>query len=350
MARWLVTGGSGFLGVNLARFLVARGHAVTTLDKEPFDYPDLQGRITHAQIDVRDRAGIESCLAAGGFDVVMHGAAALPLYSKRDILTTNIDGTRNVLEAAFTNRVPRSIYISSTAVYGLPDKHPLFETDATTGVGPYGISKVECEHYVRTLRERGLTVTTIRPKSFVGPERLGVFAIFYEWASEGRSFPMIGRGRNLYQLLDVEDLCEALVRVAEHPDPAAVNTEFNIGAKVFSTMREDYQAVLDRAGFGRKIRSSPGNLVVFALEVLELLHLSPLYPWVYKTATRDSFVSVEKAERALGFTPRFSNQDALLRNYEWYLANRERFQHARGDRTHRVPWSQGVLGLARHFF
>jgi len=349
MARWLVTGGSGFLGVNLARYLVARGHAVTTLDKEPFDYPDLQERVKHWQIDVRDEAAVTACLDEG-FDVVMHGAAALPLYSKRDILTTNIDGTRNVLEAAFARGVPRAIYISSTAVYGIPDRHPLYETDPVTGVGPYGASKVACEAYVRTLRERGMTVATIRPKSFVGPERLGVFAIFYEWASEGRSFPMIGRGKNLYQLLDVEDLCEALVRVAEHPDPAAVNTEFNIGAKVFSTMREDYQAVLARAGFGRRIRSSPGNLVVFALEVLELLRLSPLYPWVYKTATKDSFVSVEKAEQVLGFTPRYSNRDALLRNYEWYLENRDRFRHAKGDRTHRVPWSQGVLGLAKYFF
>ncbi len=348
MATWLITGGAGFLGINLVRYLLERGHEVVTLDREPFDYADVKDRVQHVQVDVRDVPGVERCLAMG-FDVVMHGAAALPLYPKKDILTTNIDGTRNIFEAAFRNGVRRGIYISSTAVYGIPKKHPLFEDDPMVGVGPYGISKIESEKMVREYRDRGMVISTIRPKSFVGPERLGVFAIFYQWACEGRSFPMIGRGTNLYQLLDVEDLCEAIVRAAEHPDTEAVNTEFNIGAKLFSTMREDYQTVLDRAGFGRKIRSSPGHLVVLALEVLELLRLSPLYPWVYKTATRDSFVSVEKAERVLGFCPKYSNRDALLRNFEWYLANRDRLSFD-GGHSHRAAWSQGILGLAKYFF
>lgn len=348
MGRWLVTGGSGFLGINLVRNLLERGHVVVTLDKDPFDYPDAP-RVKHMQIDVRDRAAVDACIATG-FDVVMHGAAALPLYPKKDIMTTNIEGTKNVFDAAKKYGVKRNIYISSTAVYGLPTKHPLYEDDPLIGVGPYGITKVQSEGMVREYRKQGMVITTIRPKSFVGPERLGVFAIFYQWACEGRSFPMIGRGRNQYQLLDVEDLCNAIVQAAEHPDAQAVNTEFNIGAKVFSTMREDYQVVLDKAGFGRKIRSSPGHLVIFTLEVLDKLGLSPLYPWVYKTATRDSFVSVEKAEKVFGFSPKYSNKDALIRNFEWYLANRERLEKSAGGTTHRVPWSQGVLGLAKYFF
>ena len=131
-----------------------------------------------------------------------------------------------------------------------------------------------------------------------------------------------------------------------------MNTEFNIGAKEFSTMREDYQVVLDAAGHGKKIKGSPGNLVVFVLEVLAKLKLSPLYPWVYKTATKDSFVSVEKAEKVLGFTPKFSNKDALLRNYKWYLDNVDKFEagETQDGVTHRVPWRQGILGIAKKFF
>ncbi len=349
MAKWLVTGGSGFLGINLVRFLLQNGHVVETLDKEPFDYPDTAPKVVHHLTDVRDREAVDKIISRG-FDVVMHGAAALPLYPKKDIFSTNIDGTKNIFDAAKKYGVPRNIYISSTAVYGIPNKHPLYETDPMIGVGPYGITKVRCEGMVKEYRQQGMVITTIRPKSFIGPERLGVFAIFYQWACEGRSFPMIGRGDNLYQLLDVEDLCEAIVMAAEHHDPVAVNSEFNVGAKVFSKMREDYQVVLDRAGFGRKIRSSPGHLVVFSLEVLDRLGLSPLYPWVYKTATKDSFVSVEKAEKVFGFSPKYSNKDALLRNFEWYLANRERLESAQGGTTHRVPWSQGVLGLAKYFF
>jgi nucleoside-diphosphate-sugar epimerase len=53
---------------------------------------------------------------------------------------------------------------------------------------------------------RGMCIPIIRPKSFVGPERLGVFALFYDWAKDGRHFPMIGSGNNRYQLLDVEPI------------------------------------------------------------------------------------------------------------------------------------------------
>ena len=338
------------MGINLIRKLIENGEEVISLDLLPFDYEDCKDKITHVMGDVRDKATVDKCMK--GVDIVMHGAAALPLYSKKDIYTTNIDGTENVFQSAFEHGIKRGIYISSTAVYGIPDHHPLFEHDELVGVGAYGETKIEAEKLVGIFREKGMIITAIRPKSFIGPERLGVFGIFYQWANEGRSFPMIGRGENLYQLLDVGDLCEAIWIAATLPDEDKVNSEFNIGAKVFSTMREDYQVVLDKAGFGKKIKSSPANLVVFALEVLELLRLSPLYPWVYKTATKDSFVSVEKAEKLLGFTPKYSNKDALLRNYEWFLKNVEKFESGKTQDgvTHRVPWKQGVLGLAKYLF
>ena len=63
--------------------------------------------------------------------------------------------------------------------------------------------------------------------------------------------------------------------------------------------------------------------VIAVLKILEFFKLSPLYKWVYETACQESFVSVEKAEKVLGFVPKFSNQDALIRNYQWYLDNLE---------------------------
>ena len=82
-------------------------------------------------------------------------------------------------------------------------------------------------------------------------------------------------------------------------------------------MKEDYQVVLDRAGFGKKIIGLPEAPVILILRFLEALKLSPLYKWVYETAGKDSFVSIEKAEKILGYKPKYSNQDALLRNYDW---------------------------------
>ena len=342
----LVTGGSGFLGINLIRHLLAKGLTdIRSLDLVEFDYPE-KDRVEAILGDIRDEAKVAKCMQ--GVKYVIHTAAALPLYSEEDIQTTDVVGTRILLAAAQKAGVARFVMISSTAVYGIPDHHPLLETDQMIGVGPYGRAKIEAEAECRKAQEKGLCVPVIRPKSFIGPERLGVFALFYDWAHTGHGFPMIGNGKNRYQLLDVEDLCEA-IWLTMTLDAATVNDTFNIGAKDFTTMREDYQAVLDAAGHGKKIRGFPAAPMIWTLRFLELLKLSPLYKWVYETASQDSFVSIEKAERLLGYRPRFSNKDALVRNYRWYVEHVEQFRNASGV-SHRVPWSQGILRLAKVFF
>jgi nucleoside-diphosphate-sugar epimerase len=344
--KFLVTGGSGFLGINLVRYLLQKGHAVVSLDIVPFDYEDCMDKIEIITGDIRDHALLNKSFA--GIDIVVHCAAALPLYSKEDIYSTDIQGTHNVLEASRINGVKRVIQVSSTAVYGIPDHHPLFETDKLDGVGPYGEAKILAEDECLKYRKEGMCVPIIRPKSFIGPERLGVFHVLYDWAKDGRGFPVIGKGDNRYQLLDVEDLCDAIYLTAML-DEKIVNDTFNIGAKVFTTMKEDYQAVLDDAGFGKKIRGTPEMPVIWTLRILEALKLSPLYKWVYETASKDSFVSIEKAEKVLGYSPKFSNKDALIRNFRWYKANLHKFANTSGV-SHRVPWKQGTLALFKLFF
>lgn len=345
MARYLLTGGAGFLGINLSRYLLARQHDVVTLDIADFDYPE-RAQITEITGDIRDRAVVDQAMA--GIDCVVHAAAALPLYPAEEIFSTDVDGTRNVLDSAYQHQVRRVIHISSTAVYGIPDHHPLLEADQRVSVGPYGEAKIQAEDICFDYRKQGMTVPVLRPKSFVGPERLGVFAFLYDWAKDGRGFPMLGDGSNRYQLLDVEDLCDAIYQCATLDD-ARVNDTFNIGAKTFTTMREDYQAVLDYAGFGKKITGLPAEPAIWLLRILESLNLSPLYKWVYETSSKDSFISIEKAEEKLAYQPKFSNQDALLRNYQWYLDNLETFGKGPGL-SHREPWRQGILKLAKLLF
>ncbi|MBN2085890.1 MAG: NAD(P)-dependent oxidoreductase [Anaerolineales bacterium] len=345
--RVYITGISGFLGINLTRYLLTkRTHAeISGLDLVSFAYPE-HSRINFFPGDIRDPKRVRESMA--GADVVVHAAAALPLYPPEDIFSTNVEGTRIVLQQALELGIPRVVHVSSTAVYGVPDHHPLIETDRLTGVGPYGEAKVQAEAVCGEYRRKGLCVPILRPKSFVGPERLGVFAILYEWASEGRNFPMIGSGNNRYQLLDVEDLCQAILACLELK-AGVVNDTFNIAATEFATMRQDYQAVLDEAGFRKRIIPFPAGPVTSALRILEALKLSPLYPWIYETASKDSFVSVEKAERLLDYKPEHSNRDALARNYRWYLGNKERWNSAEGV-THRLPWRQKALKLAKLFF
>lgn len=341
----LITGGSGFLGINLIRYLLARGYDIRSLDIVEFDYPE-KNKIEAILGDIRDKAMIDK--AMGGVDMVIHTAAALPLYSKKDIYSTDIDGTRNVIESAFNHDVERFVHISSTAVYGIPDHHPLYEDDKLDGVGSYGKAKILAEEICLEYQKKGMCVSIIRPKSFIGPERLGVFALFYDWAKDGKNFPMIGSGNNRYQLLDVEDLCEAIY-LCMTLDKEKVNNIFNIGAKEFTTMKEDYQAVLDEAGFGKKIIGFPAWPMIWTLRILEFFHLSPLYKWVYETASKDSFVSIKKAEEFLGFKPKYSNKDALIKNYRWYLMNLKNFENQSGV-SHRVPWKQGILKIVKLFF
>ena len=312
----LVTGGSGFLGINLIRFLRKQGvDEIRVLDIADFDYPEKdESWLRFTKGDVRDVAAVEKCVE--GCDVVVNTAAALPLYSAEDIRTTEVDGCQNVIDAARKFKLDRMIQISSTAVYGVPKKHPIVETDPMVGVGPYGHAKIEAENRCR--------------------------------AATAEGFPMIGSGNNRYQLMDVDDLDHAIWNAMTYPKDV-IATEFNIGAKEFTTMKEDYQAVLDKAGYGKKIRGMPVGPLVFILRILEKLHLSPLYPWVYETASTDSFVSIEKAERLLGYRPQYSNKQALVRNYEWYVAHVDEFKGKSGV-SHRVPWKQGLLSVAKWFF
>ncbi len=351
MSKYFITGGAGFLGINLTRYLLDKGHEVVSYDfSEGYEYPEKNdSRVTIYQSKASDIRNLKNLTGAmAGCDVVVHCAAALPLYSPEDIHTTDVDGTRNVLAAAKENGIKRVIQVSSTAVYGIPDHHPLLENDKLIGVGAYGVAKIEAEEVCAEFRREGMIVPIIRPKSFIGPERLGAFVLLYDWAQDGRGFPMIGSGKNRYQLLDVYDLCQAIYLCATLPDNV-VNDIFNIGAEEFTTMREDWQAVLDKAGFGKKIVGFPKRPVILALRILEALKLSPLYKWIYETAAEDSFVSIDKAKEILGWKPIYSNKDALIRNYEWYLENMDRYKNTSGV-SHRVPWKQGILGLAKKFF
>lgn len=341
---FLVTGGAGFMGINLIRYLLRRGQRVRSFDVAPFDYPEAE-HVDVLRGDIRDPS--LQARAIAGVDVVVHCAAAVPLCTRAEIYSVDVDGTRLLLETALAEEVDRFIYISSTSVYGVPDRHPLYEDHPLGGVGPDGEAKVAAEKLCSLYRTKGLRIPVIRPKSFVGPERLGAFELLYDFAYGGHNFPVLGSGQNRYQLLDVEDLCEA-VWLCASADRDTVDDVFNVGADYFGTIRESFQAVLDRAGHGKRVVSLPAGPAILSLRLLEALGLSPLYKWIYETAGKESFVSTAKIRERLGFRPTYSNEEALIRNYDWYVANHDRI--SRAVDSHRVPWKRGALSLARHVF
>ena len=336
---WAISGGAGFLGLHLSRRLLADGHDVRTLDVVPLDDTELERSVDELRGDVRNRDSVGKLVS--GADVVVHAAAALPIQASRgSIRSVNVGGTESVLRAADDAGVRRVVFISSTAVYGVPEKHPIEEDDPLVGVGSYGESKIDAEGLCRVA---AVETTIVRPKTFIGAERLGVFEILFDWIREGRRIYTLGKGHNRYQLLAVEDLVDAIVRAAE--EPKAARETFNVGATEFGTVRSDLQALIDHAGSSSRLQPVPVKPAEIALRALELLRVSPLAEWHYKTAHKDSFVDVSKAQRLLGWQPRLSNRDALIETYDWYLANRGRVGGA--GVTHRVPWNQQALGLLK---
>ena len=344
-----ITGGAGFLGYHLANYFRAQDPQqqfmlIDIADYIESDYPE--GTLFFKG-DIRDRGRLVELLRGHEVDCLIHAAAALPLWKREDIYTTNVDGTRTVMSVCQELGIPRVAYISSTAVYGVPKVHPLYEDHPMVGVGPYGESKVQAEEVCHEFQEAGMVISIIRPKTFIGTARLGVFQILYDWVESGCKIPVIGDGSNRYQLLEVDDLAQATWRCATG-DPDVCNDTFNVGAEEFHTVREDVGALCEYAGNGARVMGTPAWLVKPALATLEALHLSPLYKWVYGTADTDSFVSVEKIKQTLGWSALYSNADALIRSYQWYLDLKHELGSVTGI-THRVAWNQGALKVVKRF-
>ncbi len=343
----LITGAAGFLGFHLANYFAKKGHRLILLDTAKFKKEEYPRECKLVTGDVRDEVLINKITK--DVDIIIHAAAALPLWKKEDIISINVDGTKNILEASLKNKVRRVIYISSTAVYGIPKKHPILENNSLVGVGPYGESKIEAERLCRQYQKKGLNITVLRPKTFIGSHRLGVFEILFDWIKDGKKIPMVGSGKNRYQLLDVDDLVEAIYLFSTSKDQSKINNTFNIGAQEFATIREDLQELFNYAQSGSKIFPVPALLVKRSLFIFEKLHLSPLYQWVYDTADKDSYVSNKRLIKALDWQPKYSNSQALIKAYQWYKKHYREIKSKKTGVTHTVGWNQGILGWIKKF-
>lgn len=341
----LITGGGGFLGLHLAMYLRKKNYNLTLVDIQQFDKKEYPKGCVFVLCDVRNKKELDPLMK--GQDIVIHAAAALPLWGKEDIYTTNINGTRNILDLAWKHKLKRVIFISSTAVYGVPKKHPIEETDSRVGVGAYGESKILAEDLCFKAIKKGLAITIIRPKTFVGTGRLGVFEILYDWIHDGKKIPVIGSGNNRHQLLDVDDLVEVIYLFCAK-NKKSYNDTFNIGAEKFNKVKEDLQAVFEIAQSGSTIMSTPAFLVKKALWFFEKVGISPLYQWVYDTADKDSFVSIEKLKKTLEWSPKYSNAQALIKSYNWYLDHYNEIKLKTSGVTHTVGWKQGILKVFKY--
>lgn len=345
MNKVLITGGAGFLGVHLARQLLKENFKVTLLDIATLDAKDLLGKVEFIKCDVRNTNKIKNIIR--GFDYVVHAAAALPiLREKKIIYDININGTKNILEASLENKIKRLVFISTTAVYGVPKHLPEAETSPIDPIGFYGESKVAAEKLCLEYFKKGLSINILRPKSFLGPERLGVFELWFEAIYSSKGVFILGNGNNKYQLLAVSDVVNAIIKALKSKVDGEI---FNIGANRFKTWNIDLQSVINHAKSKSKIIKLPTLPSQVLLGILETFNLSPIAAWHYKTMPVDSYISTRKAEKLLKWKPKKSNQELLIESYNWYKKHRNEIINKIGI-THRVGWNFKLLNIIKNLF
>ncbi|HEV7558793.1 MAG TPA: NAD-dependent epimerase/dehydratase family protein [Kofleriaceae bacterium] len=332
----LVTGGAGYFGTVLVDKLVAAGEAVRIFDiNEAIDRP---AGVDMVVGDIRDAAAVRR--ACEGVSVVHHNVAMVPLAKdKAAFWSVNRDGTKNLLEAALAARVSKVVHMSSSAIFGAPDRNPVDDDTPPRPQEDYGRAKLAAEALCHDHAARGLDITIIRPRTIMGHGRLGIMQILFEWIYQGNNIPVLGKGDNVYQFVHADDLAAAALAAAKRPTPAT----YNVGAGEFGTMRETLEALVAHARTGSRVVSVPASPAVAMMNVTSRLGISPLGAYHALMYGRSMYFDLTRTKRELGWSPRYSNIEMFVASYDWYVAHRAEVLGRHDMSHHRSPVRQGVL-------
>ncbi|MBI4354280.1 MAG: SDR family oxidoreductase [Candidatus Omnitrophica bacterium] len=309
MARYLVTGGAGFIGSHVVDRLVKDGHAVRVLDNLSTGRLDnlqpVRARLEFIEGDVRDReVTARACL---GVDAVIHEAALRSVpKSMRDpagYAEVNVVGTINVLEAAAQAKVKRVVGVSSSSVYGDTDQMPLREDQPTRPISPYAASKLAAEMMCGMFaRSYGLPTVCVRYFNVFGPrqslenEYAVVVPKFITCLLRGESPPIYGDGRQSRDFTYVENVVEATLLAARVPD---------LSGEVFNVALGEEHSVL---------------------ELLQELHdivgtsVPPAFQPARPGDMRRTLADPSHAKRRLSWNGHVGFTEGLRRTVEWFRA------------------------------
>jgi nucleoside-diphosphate-sugar epimerase len=339
MALHLVTGGSGFVGSNIARLLRERGEEVRVLDTWRDD--SQRSDIKFILADINDREAVEKAMR--GVDYVHHNVALVPLAKAgKRYWTVNVEGTRTALEVARAAKVKMFCHMSSSAIFGSPTRMPITNGSPREPVEIYGRAKLAAEELVIRAGREGMPVSSIRPRTIVGTGRLGIFEILFDWIKDGANIYVIGSGTYPFQFVHVDDLCEVSIQSAVQEKPGL----FNVGTNEFGSLRDDLGALIRHAGTKSKIKSLPVWLAIGILMALDKLRLSPLGPWHYLTYHKPFYFDIKPTMDALGWTPKYNNVTILTGAYDWFISSQR--QAATGGMSfHKQSVKQGILRVLK---
>ena len=345
MARQLVVGGSGFIGSRLTQALVDDGNQVRIFDvlKPEFDREACE----YLCGDVRDRDAISAAMA--GVDVVFHCAAQQPVSQKNTrtaamlMQEVNVEGTFNVLAAARNSRISKVIFVSSSAIYGVPAENPITDQTSPRPIEDYGRSKLAAERHCRDFAGGGLDVTIIRPPPVMGAGRLGVFQILFDWISRGYNIPVLGCGDQLQQWIHIDDCIDACRCAADR----AGSAQYNIGAPAERTLRQLLEGLIRHAGSSSKVRSFPRRAVEVGIICGSWLGVLPIAPFHALTYGASAFADVTSVRRELGWQARHDQVTMFQSAYDWYVARRTEIAARETGSQHQRAPDQRLMRLGR---
>ena len=259
-----------------------------------------------------------------GAERVVHSAALQhhdhpPKLGREAFFQRNVTMTRNLADAAEAAGVRHIVCVSSDMVYGVPRHGRFREADIPHPIGPYGRSKLASEQVCLAKRARGMKVTILRPRLIVGPGRLGILTKLFNRIRAGKSIPLIGNGRNRYQMVGVGDVASAALLALEK-EPDAI---FNLGSSDVPTVEALLESVARRAGSPSKVIRTPRALTEAALWVLHAFRLAPLVPEQFRIAGVDYVLDTTAAKEVLGWSPRFNDTEMLWQAYQRWAGGRE---------------------------
>jgi ornithine--oxo-acid transaminase len=323
----LVTGASGFIGGQLAKRLVREGHPVRCLVRESSDTSQLEGlEVEIAVGDLTSAGSLERAVA--GCDYVFHcGALVSDWATTQEITQTNVQGTRNLLEASVGASVQRFVHFSSTDVYGYPGGRSVEESYAGRRPGNwYAQTKREAEREVRRAQsEHALAAVILRPATVYGPGSADMVGEIAR-AMRERNMLLVGGGRAVAGLCFIDNLLDAALLALRHE--AATGNAFNVSDGLEVTWREFTDGLADGLGYSRVRWSMPywmASGVGFSLEhgyrLLRRTTGLNAPPLLSRQAVhvlgRDQRFSNRRARETLGWEPRVDYPAGLEATLDW---------------------------------
>ena len=312
MARYLVTGGAGFIGCNLVRYILAKGHDVVVVDNfatgKRENIADIVKKITFIEGDIRDRAVMDQ--AVKGCAAIFHQAAlgSVP-RSVEDPATShdvNVNGTIVVLEAARAAGVRRLVFAASSSAYGNIAQSPKIETMVPEPISPYAASKVACEAYLQAYAAAyGMETVCLRYFNVFGPHQdpagayAAVIPAFVSRILHGRRPDVFGDGEQSRDFCYIDNVCKANWLAAHAPKAVCTGAAINIACNQAASLNQ----ILDK--------------------LKQLLHsdITPVYGPVRLGDVKDSLADIGRARKLLGYEPEVFFEQGLAKAIGWYKEN-----------------------------